>query len=111
MAIILLGHYRFTTRYPEPDVPVNLDVSMFDLTSSGDGTPAMYAAYRLSNFNVNPNDPNNPDGEFWAFASSKPFVEEQGAATPLPGAILLMGTVLAGGAGFGAWRRRKQSKS
>jgi hypothetical protein len=28
--------------------------------------------------------------------------------TPIPGAAVLMGTVLAGGAGFGAWRRRRQ---
>jgi hypothetical protein len=28
--------------------------------------------------------------------------------TPIPGAAALMGTVLAGGAGFGAWRRRRQ---
>lgn len=27
--------------------------------------------------------------------------------TPVPGAALLMGSVLAGGAGFGAWRRRR----
>jgi fibro-slime domain-containing protein/LPXTG-motif cell wall-anchored protein len=29
--------------------------------------------------------------------------------TPLPPAALLMGTVLAGGAGFGAWRRRRKT--
>lgn len=27
--------------------------------------------------------------------------------TPVPGAVFLMGSVLAGGAGFGAWRRRR----
>ncbi len=32
-----------------------------------------------------------------------------GGEVPLPGAIWLMGTVLAGGAGFGAWRRRRQA--
>jgi hypothetical protein len=30
--------------------------------------------------------------------------------TPLPSALALMGTVLAGGAGFGAWRRRSKSR-
>ena len=29
--------------------------------------------------------------------------------TPLPPAALLMGSILAGGAGFGAWRRRRKS--
>jgi hypothetical protein len=32
----------------------------------------------------------------------------QGDETPLPAAVWLMGTVLGGGAGVGAWRRRKQ---
>jgi hypothetical protein len=30
--------------------------------------------------------------------------------TPIPGAAFLMGSVLAGGAGFGAWRRRRREK-
>jgi len=30
--------------------------------------------------------------------------------TPLPGAVWLFGTVLAGGAGFGRWRRRRQAR-
>jgi hypothetical protein len=30
--------------------------------------------------------------------------------TPVPGAAFLMGSVLAGGAGFGAWRRRRPNK-
>jgi hypothetical protein len=29
--------------------------------------------------------------------------------TPIPGAAFLMGSVLAGGAGFGAWRRRRRA--
>lgn len=29
--------------------------------------------------------------------------------TPIPGAVFLMGSVLAGGAGFGAWRRRRKA--
>ncbi len=33
------------------------------------------------------------------------------ASTPLPAAIWLMGSVLGGGAGFGAWRKRKQAKA
>jgi hypothetical protein len=31
-----------------------------------------------------------------------------GGETPLPAAVWLMGTILGGGAGVGAWRRRKQ---
>jgi len=31
--------------------------------------------------------------------------------TPVPGAAFLMGTVLAGGASFGAWRRRRRGKN
>jgi hypothetical protein len=31
--------------------------------------------------------------------------------TPLPGAVLLMSTVLGGGAGIGAWRRRKKKST
>jgi LPXTG-motif cell wall-anchored protein len=31
--------------------------------------------------------------------------------TPIPGAFLLMGTVLAGGGGFAAWRRRRERKT
>lgn len=31
--------------------------------------------------------------------------------TPIPGAALLMGSVLAGGVGFGAWRRRRNDKT
>ena len=31
--------------------------------------------------------------------------------TPIPGAFLLMGTVLAGGGGFAAWRRRRERKA
>ena len=33
------------------------------------------------------------------------------AATPLPGALWLLGTVLAGGAGVGRWRRRKAKRT
>jgi hypothetical protein len=32
-------------------------------------------------------------------------------ATPLPGAVWLFGTVLAGGAGFGRWRKRKAKRA
>ena len=32
-----------------------------------------------------------------------------GGEVPLPGAVWLMGTVLAGGAGVGAWRRRRRA--
>jgi hypothetical protein len=32
----------------------------------------------------------------------------QGGETPLPAAVWLMGTILGGGAGVGAWRRRRQ---
>jgi len=30
-------------------------------------------------------------------------------STPIPGAVWLFGTVLAGGAGFSRWRKRKQT--
>lgn len=33
------------------------------------------------------------------------------AATPLPGAVWLLGTILAGGAGFGRWRKRKAKRA
>jgi len=36
-------------------------------------------------------------------------VAEAPAPTPLPGAALLLGSVLAGGTGFGAWRRRRKA--
>jgi hypothetical protein len=35
--------------------------------------------------------------------------EENPPGTPIPGAVWLFGTVLAGGAGYGRWRKRKQS--
>jgi len=35
----------------------------------------------------------------------------QGGETPLPAAVWLMGTVLGGGAGFGAWRKRKAQRA
>jgi len=35
--------------------------------------------------------------------------EENPPGTPIPGAVWLFGTVLAGGAGYGRWRKRKQT--
>ena len=92
------GSLSLYNQLPSPDTPVNLDVSMFDLVSGGTNTPPMYAGYRLNNFNVNPNDPNFPDGEFWAFASTP---------VPIPGALWLFGSGLAGLIGIGRWRMRK----
>ena len=34
--------------------------------------------------------------------------EELGAQTPIPGAVWLFGTVLAGGAGYGRWRKKRK---
>lgn len=36
---------------------------------------------------------------------------EQQSAVPLPAAVWLLGSVLAGGAGFGGWRRRKAKRA
>jgi len=107
-ALTFAGSLSLYNQLPNPDVPVNLDVSMFDLTSGGTNSPAMYAAYRLNNFNVNPDNPNFPDGEFWAFASSKPPGEENPPGTPIPGAVWLFGTVIAGGVGYGRWRKKRK---
>jgi hypothetical protein len=42
----------------------------------------------------------------FAYCTADCFRQET-PVVPLPGALVLMGTVLAGGTGFGAWRRRR----
>ncbi len=52
----------------------------------------------------------NPDGKTGYVAakgSDTPDLRDAPGSTPVPGAAFLMGSILAGGAGFGAWRRRR----
>ena len=39
-----------------------------------------------------------------------PTEQEAPPGTPLPGAVWLFGTVLAGGAGFGRWRKKRKAQ-
>jgi hypothetical protein len=98
------GSLSLYNQLPNPDVPVNLDVGMFNLTSGGTNSPPMYAGYRTNNFNVNPNDPNFPDGEFWAFAS----ISTPGTGIPEASQLLMAAVVLVSGAGASLWSRYRR---
>jgi hypothetical protein len=75
------GIVSATSQYNNQDVWFASDISRYGCT--GDGCTGVVGAVLL------------PGGR-------------QGGETPLPAAVWLMGTILGGGAGVGAWRRRKQ---
>ncbi len=52
----------------------------------------------------NANDHGNVTGDI-----SLDHAGSAGSTTPLPAAVWMMGSVLAGGAGFGAWRKRRKA--
>jgi len=78
-----------------------LDFSDFIVSSGTGGEHVFFAADLIgptgntglvgsAGLTINPTDEENPPG------------------TPIPGAVWLFGTVLAGGAGFGRWRKRRK---
>ncbi len=106
-ALVFAGSLALYDKLPNPDVPVDLNASMFDIQSvfkSGVPTPQtipMWAAYRLNNFNPNPPDPNFPNGEFWAFASSRDGFGQ------VPEPLTMLGLFMGLG-GVGAYIRKRR---
>jgi len=79
------GSLSLYSQLPNPDVPVNLDVSMFLTSSEGTSLPHLLAAYRTSNSTCT--GATGTCGEFWAGSTS--------VATPEPSSLLFLGTILA----------------
>lgn len=92
-------------RSAAPDTPVDLDVSMFDLTSvlTRGQTLPVYAAYRT--FDV-PKDKCSGLGEFWAFATRKE-VPDDNKVPDSGGTFLLLSGSLLGLAALAAGKAKK----
>jgi len=91
-SLTFTGSLALYNKLPNPDVPVDLNVSdliaLSALTgAAAPGTDPLYALYRTNNFqNL---------GEFWAGATITPTV------VPIPATVLLLGSGLIMLAGYG----------
>jgi hypothetical protein len=101
-----LGNHGTLTVTPSTGAPLVLTEAVFDSNDGGQTvipafgliTSVVFAVSDTGNVRID-------DINVVASVNAPP------TATPLPGAVWLLGTVLAGGAGFGRWRKRKATRA
>jgi hypothetical protein len=85
------------------------DLSLLSLVGGSHGT--LFFGLDVSNILANGTTNTGPVGAQVCLPGSLDCPGHSGGEVPLPGALLLMGTVLAGATGVGGWRRRKRNSS